>query len=81
MSDEEPFIGPPDEYDWWASNPRPQLTVGQLIEQLSKIDPDLPVQTQGCDCDGDATGVSISMDYSGLRGSYRVAYIHRGDMP
>lgn len=33
------------------------LTVGQLIEELSKFDKSLPVWTEGCDCHGEAASV------------------------
>jgi hypothetical protein len=31
-------------------------TVGELIEQLSKLDPNLFVETEGCDCVGPWSG-------------------------
>lgn len=31
-------------------------TVGQLIESLSKMPPELPVRLEGCDCEGIASG-------------------------
>lgn len=37
-------------------SPHP-MTVGELIEALSKFPADLPVQTEGCDCFGDAVEV------------------------
>lgn len=37
-----------------------QITVKQLINLLSMIaDQDLPVEVEGCDCDGDAVGIWI----------------------
>jgi hypothetical protein len=37
------------------------LTVGQLIELLEKVDKDSPVRIEGCDCQGDASGVEIRL--------------------
>ena len=36
-----------------------QLTVGQLIALLAPLNPDMPVQTEGCDCVGQAKGISF----------------------
>ena len=38
---------------------KPQLTVRDLIELLKKQVPEHRVNVQGCDCDGEATGVSF----------------------
>lgn len=38
------------------------LTVGQLIEELSKFDKSLPVWTEGCDCYGEAASVRLCAD-------------------
>ena len=35
------------------------MTVGELIEALSKLDKNLPVTTEGCDCFGAAVKVSV----------------------
>ena len=35
------------------------MTVGQLMEALSMYDPNLPVRTEGCDCDGDVNSVVL----------------------
>lgn len=35
------------------------MNVRELISELSKFDPDMPVKTEGCDCLGDANSVSI----------------------
>lgn len=31
-----------------------QITVGELVEQLRRFDPNLLVQAEGCDCYGEA---------------------------
>lgn len=36
-----------------------ELTVRELIEALKDVDPDMPIETQGCDCDGHSCGVVI----------------------
>jgi len=41
------------------------LTVGELIEELSKHDKNLPVMTEGCDCYGEADHVSTFERYHG----------------
>jgi len=38
------------------------LTVKELIKLLEEIEPDMLVSLEGCDCEGDATGVEIQ-DY------------------
>jgi len=40
-------------------NYTPTLTVKELIEQLSKLDQDLPVWLEGCDCLGRAGSVTV----------------------
>ena len=35
------------------------MTAGELITFLQKVDPDLPVITEGCDCDGSVGSVYI----------------------
>jgi hypothetical protein len=40
----------------------PHITVGQLIDALSGLDPNLPVSVEGCDCTGDAAGVTVIQD-------------------
>ena len=37
-------------------------TVGGLIAELSKFDPDTPVFTEGCDCVGNVVSVSTQHD-------------------
>lgn len=40
------------------------LTVKRLIELLEGVlDQDLPVITEGCDCNGDAGGIEVEKDY------------------
>lgn len=36
-----------------------QITVRELIEQLQTLPPDLPVQSEGCDCCGAASGAEV----------------------
>lgn len=38
------------------------MNVRELISELSKFDPEMPVKTEGCDCLGDACSVSIPRD-------------------
>lgn len=35
------------------------MTVGQLIEALSKLDPTLEVISEGCDCNGDVDSIMV----------------------
>ena len=35
------------------------ISVGELIEMLSELDPMLPVEVEGCDCNGAATGIEL----------------------
>jgi len=42
-----------------------QLTVAELIELLHQMPMDLPVMTEGCDCDGEARGVEKQNDGDG----------------
>jgi hypothetical protein len=35
------------------------MTVAELIAALAKAPPDLEIQTEGCDCDGDCAVVAI----------------------
>lgn len=35
------------------------MTVGELIEALKKVDPNLPVWHEGCDCHGAARSVEV----------------------
>jgi len=51
------------------------MTVEQVIEELKKLDPKLPVVTEGCDCDGNVKSVSVQ-DYN-FRGIDKVAYLGR----
>jgi hypothetical protein len=39
--------------------PEPTLTVAQLIERLSHLDPSLPVEAEGCDCVNRVTGIEV----------------------
>lgn len=39
------------------TTPPPQLKVRDLIALLEQQDPDAPVDTEGCDCSGPASGV------------------------
>lgn len=39
------------------------MTVAELIEALSKVDPSLPVKAEGCDCINPASGVSVEDGY------------------
>lgn len=41
---------------------REQLTVKKLKELLNNYDEDLPVKIEGCDCIGEAYGVSYEED-------------------
>ncbi len=41
------------------------LTVAELIEALRKLDPELRVHTEGCDCTGPCTGVEVGDDGDG----------------
>lgn len=36
-----------------------KMRVGTLIEELKKLDPNLPVSMEGCDCDGWLGGVTV----------------------
>jgi len=54
------------------------MTVEELIEELKKLDPKLPVITEGCDCDGNVQKVSL-VEYN-FRGFTQVAYLGRGDV-
>lgn len=36
-----------------------QMKVSELIEALTKLPADLPVKTEGCDCEGDAEGAEV----------------------
>jgi hypothetical protein len=38
------------------------LTVRELIDLLNRCPQDSPVEVEGCDCTGDATGVEIGWD-------------------
>jgi hypothetical protein len=38
---------------------QPALTAGELIEELKKLDPNLVVCTEGCDCDGQVGSVAL----------------------
>jgi hypothetical protein len=38
------------------------LTAAQLIAELSKFPADMPVWTEGCDCYGEAAGVTDMLD-------------------
>jgi hypothetical protein len=39
------------------------MTVGELIEKLQSIDADLPIVTEGCDCDGEANSIEVKEFY------------------
>jgi len=39
-----------------------ELTVRELLEQLQNADPNLPIETEGCDCVGGECGVVIEKD-------------------
>lgn len=41
------------------SNAEDTMTVAELVSVLIELDPDLPVRTQGCDCDGEAASVEV----------------------
>ena len=55
----------------WSANPpgqprgpgggrdHPSLTVGQLLELLAQLPPDIPVRAEGCDCVNDVKGVGL----------------------
>ena len=47
------------------------LSVAELIEELRKLPPDLPVLTEGCDCDGTAGSVWLDGDRVYVRRSTR----------
>lgn len=38
------------------------MTVAELIEKLQAMPPDAQVETEGCDCIGQAEGVRLEMD-------------------
>jgi hypothetical protein len=38
------------------------MRVKHLIEQLQRVDPELIVQTEGCDCYGDSYGLKVFSD-------------------
>lgn len=40
-----------------------ELTVGELVEQLKDVDPNMSVITAGCDCDGYDCWVQIKSDH------------------
>ena len=42
------------------------MTVAALIKQLSALDPDLEVITEGCDCDGTASLAQVEEAKDGL---------------
>lgn len=46
----------------WPCIDSPTMTVGELISELSKHDPNLPVVTEGCDCVGEAFRVTFCDD-------------------
>lgn len=46
-----------------------KMTVKQLIEELKKLDPDLEVQTEGCDCDSSVDMVVVD-EHSGQKFAY-----------
>lgn len=50
------------------------MTVAELIEELKKMPQDIEVYTEGCDCDGDVTKVSVN---ERLVYGESVAYLHR----
>ncbi len=39
-----------------------ELTVKELLEKLKDVNPDLPIETEGCDCDGDECNVKIELN-------------------
>lgn len=43
------------------------FTVEQLIIELQKFPPHLPLSTEGCDCDGDICDVTLEENYVYLR--------------
>jgi hypothetical protein len=51
-----------------------QITVGELVKQLMKLDPDLPVRVEGCDCTGPCSGAEVEQ-----YGKDRIVMILRGD--
>lgn len=51
------------------------MTVGELIEELREFDPELPVLTEGCDCDGAAASVICHPAWSADSTDY--VYIRR----
>lgn len=44
--------------------PEDTMTVAQLIKELEKMPPDLPVVSEGCDCDGDVMSLVMKEDYN-----------------
>ena len=50
------------------TDPEPEepkvLTVADLISLLQKQDPEMAVVVEGCDCEGDASGVEVHTDQS-----------------
>ena len=52
-------------------------TVGQLIEALRKMPPELPVRLEGCDCEGIASGEVKEKNDPFERDQY--ALIRRGE--
>ena len=53
------------------------LSVADLIERLSAVDPTLKVQIEGCDCSGWALGCMVETEANALGGPY--FYITRVD--
>ena len=52
------------------------MTVKELTALLQKVDPDLPVMTEGCDCTGGVGGVYIYV-FKREKGDEKHAYLSR----
>jgi hypothetical protein len=48
------------EYNEEEKRTVPQITAGQLIGLLQSVDSLLPVMLEGCDCSGEAVGITVS---------------------
>ena len=54
------------------------VTVAQLIVELQKLDGNLEVMTEGCDCDGDAGSIEVANRYKNAFNELQpFAYIRR----
>ena len=54
------------------------MKVKELIEKLQCMDPELPVVSEGCDCDGEVVDAQLIPAY-GLRDGKTVVYLARGE--